>query len=448
MRTGSASSARAAAPGGQTVGMGPGDAPSGRLMWVDVLRGLAILAVLAIHIPHYAPGGWREHPFFFPAFVFDFGYLGVPLFVLISGFCIHRRAAMNMVATGEYGFRWGRFWRRRFWRLYPPYVAAMVFSVGCALLLTRTWPQDHASLYWDVLTHLLLIHNLTPEFATSLGNGAFWSLGMEEQLYGLYALLLLLISCGSRRTALALVASVTIVWRLAAQQLHGAEVNLGPFHLGQWFMWPLQYWLYWTLGAIAVDAHVGRGTLPRWCRSWWPGCLLVGAGLTVNQRTVSLLQGTSFNWLIPDAVPASMLMTLDSLGEVAVVLGFFCWLNAGLQREVAGGMQGEGLRVLARLGQVSYSVYLTHVPVIHVLDQKITLGHGPMEWLLRYALYLPAILLVGVLFFQGIERRFLPGTGGPATAGGTAVRQSSDQEMKPAKRRALVAEQPGVYATC
>src|SRR5438034_621967 len=65
-----------------------------------------------------------------PGFVLGFGYLGVPLFFVISGFCIHLPQARLLAARGPAGASpaWRRFFAGRFWRLYPPYLAAIALA--------------------------------------------------------------------------------------------------------------------------------------------------------------------------------------------------------------------------------------------------------------------------------------------------------------------------------
>jgi peptidoglycan/LPS O-acetylase OafA/YrhL len=246
-------------------------AVSDRLAGIDYLRGVAVLGVVAVHVPHYAHGGWRENPLFFPAFLMQFGVLGVPLFIVISGFCIHRRAALDHLATGAYHLDWRAFWVRRFWRLYPPYVAAMVLGLFAAAALHGHYTLSSETLV-DVSLHLLMLHNLT-EFGASLGNGALWSLGMEEQLYALYAIALLPLIRWRWRWTLLLSALVAFVWRVLL--FHRPDVALPGlgFDLGSWYFWPFGYWFHWTLGAYAVELSI-RQVRPH--RLYYSNALLIG----------------------------------------------------------------------------------------------------------------------------------------------------------------------------
>jgi len=380
-----------------------------RLLSIDLLRGVAILAVLAVHIPHDAPGGWREHPFFLFSWLAGFGYFGVPLFILISGFCIHRRAAESRQRTGSYHFSWRQFWVRRFIRLYPPYVAAILLSLFAAFLLHQRFPDPTRFLGWDLVTHLLLMHNLTWEYATGLGNGAFWSLGTEEQLYGLYFLLSLMLTWRSPRFALIVAAAVTVTWRLVIPHFSDSGIDVGAFTIGKWYQWPLQYWLHWALGAIAVEAWFGQIRLPPWCRSLPFAAMLVGVGMLANNVTFDLLANTSgvLRMLVP--IDPIWRDSLHNIGELVVLLGFFCVLNGLLQRDREGVRIVPGGSSVAQIGRISYSIYLVHIPVIYTLQSHLTLGAAPAEWLLRYLAYGSSAILCGYLFHLGVERWFLDG---------------------------------------
>ncbi len=101
-----------------------------------MLRAVAILSVFLLHwfgqaygTDHLNWNGLLRDPASAPStsfiafFPLSFGWMGVPLFFVISGFCIHASALKNNE------LRVGRFFWRRFWRIYPPYLAALIFAI-------------------------------------------------------------------------------------------------------------------------------------------------------------------------------------------------------------------------------------------------------------------------------------------------------------------------------
>ena len=69
----------------------------------------------------------------------------MPLFFVISGFCIHLPYARALAAADPETTApdWKRFFARRFWRLYPPYLAALVVALALWWLAgprSRGWP--------------------------------------------------------------------------------------------------------------------------------------------------------------------------------------------------------------------------------------------------------------------------------------------------------------------
>jgi len=382
-----------------------------RLVSIDVWRGVAALSVVALHVPHYAHGGWRENPCFFLAFLADYGYFGVPFFVIISGFCIHRRAALQKFKTGTHHLRWTQFWVRRIWRLYPTYLAAIAFSLMCEFCfrapanpaLTATWVPD---LFW----HLILAHNLTSDYAMTLGNGAFWSLGMEEQLYMLYFLLFLLLKRGTTVATVMVVAFFSILWRIALPFLDQGTISLGFVRMGAWHLWPFNYWLHWTLGAIAIDAYMGNVTLSPCFRSVRLALFLIFAGLLIHPNAFELIAHSKvgrglFGEL--SIIPGRSFAAIFWVAELIWAVAFFCVINWGLDREARGGFRGSISRALAYIGTLSYSLYLVHVPVLRIFQHHFPFGNSPRDWILRYAVYVPTTLAVGFVFYHCVERWFL-----------------------------------------
>ena len=365
------------------------------------------MAVVLNHTPHYAHGGFRENPWFFPALLMDLGYLGVPLFVLISGFCIHRRAAIARMTTGTASLNWIQFWKKRFWRLYPPYMAAIALSVTCAFVLHDRSPEVFRSLGPDLLTHLFLVHNLTANYATGLANGAFWSLGMEEQLYLLYIPLILLL----RRHAVfaaAIAIATTVFWRLLITSPLMTTLD-SPGGLGLFGMWPFYYWMHWALGALAVDAYFGNTRLPAWCYSIRFAMIAITAGCLTNSPIFSFLMKTGFaaNPLLAAWSPHQQ--SISVLGELMTALGFFLLMNWFVQNPQQPVLHYRLSRGLACLGRISYSIYLTHVPVLFILEERFPLSHSVTDWLIRIVTFPTACVLAGALFFNVVERWFLAG---------------------------------------
>src|SRR4030095_14795511 len=165
--------------------------PTTRLRSIDALRGIAALGVVFYHAieqgEKVVPQGFLGYPVRALQFVSSFGYIGVFLFFVISGFCIHLQWARARANEQEPQINFGAFWKRRIRRLYPPYIitlALFIFLSATAVGINVT----HFFIY-DVALHLLMLHNLDPKTCYSI-NGVFWTLAIEEQLYLAYFLLL------------------------------------------------------------------------------------------------------------------------------------------------------------------------------------------------------------------------------------------------------------------
>src|SRR5688500_7189677 len=102
---------------------------STRLRSIDALRGIAALGVVVYHAVEQGkqalPNNLLEYPLRAIQFISSFGYIGVFLFFVISGFCIHLQWARSRAAGHEPDIRFGPFWKRRLRRLYPPYLIAL-----------------------------------------------------------------------------------------------------------------------------------------------------------------------------------------------------------------------------------------------------------------------------------------------------------------------------------
>jgi peptidoglycan/LPS O-acetylase OafA/YrhL len=401
-----------------------------RLVAVDLLRGLAALAVVFTHLPRPTPTGFDLT--LLAALPFDFGTLGVPMFIVISGFCIHLGYARRLATGRLAGWSWAAFWKRRFVRLYPTYLVAIAFSLAVVHVVTRLGhPVDApANTAWDLLTHVFMVHNLTVEYTGGLGNPPFWTLGLEEQLYGLFAVVVLLRARMSATKIVLVGTCVSVVWRLAIvwvpfllSRLSGGPneplaLHLGTVSVGHWDGWPFGWWFLWLLGAMAAEAYLGLVRLPDWCSSW--GLILGSWAVTALTYWRTLGRYTKY-WMTDEGTQGwvrAVLNTAVQMSEPVFAVGCFALLLRLIRAERAGRLAAWPVRLLATVGLFSYSLYLTHLPVIELLTATLgapTTRPGLVGWA---AVAVPVSVAWAGLFFLVFERPFLH-RARPAPPGGS-----------------------------
>ncbi len=325
--------------------------PANRLTSIDALRGIAALGVVLYHAVHQTAGSVPNNLFQYPVrliqFLSSFGYIGVFLFFVISGFCIHLQWAKARAEGKEYQVKFGAFWKRRWRRLYPPYLIALaVYLVLTAV--TAGIDVTHFFVY-DVVMHLLMLHNFDPHTCYSI-NGVFWTLAIEEQLYLAYFLLLFLRRRWGWIPTLIVCALARLAW-FAFSHLVWLKTGIGvPVPEGA-----ASHWFTWALGALAVEAAFGLVTIPKWCRNLWLGAVAVVLASTVSTVLPQMQKDTFVH-------TAAWLLMHPLWG-----FGFFVLVNRFVHAEKSWSGAVSKPRLLAAcaaIGVFSYSLYLTHELVI------------------------------------------------------------------------------------
>jgi peptidoglycan/LPS O-acetylase OafA/YrhL len=344
------------------------------VLGLDGLRGLAALYVLMFHcwlltFPGF-PGnsgpswlGWLMY-----------GRLPVVFFLALSGFSLAISPARN-------GWRLGgvvRFLRRRAWRILPPYWAALALSLIVALLVV---PASH----WGPPTgKSILVYGLLAQdaFTAPTPNGAFWSIGVEAELYLVFPLLLVI---RRRLGAIILIAGVTlpvVTWGLSA-------ANASPVEGANW--------LTPNLAPVFVAGVVGAGVIvaPEKVRRlpWhWLAALAAMPALSLIAIKGSAWTVGHYFWVDLAVVPAmTMLLAAVATGRPA----FLMWLLA--------------TRPIRSLGDFSYSLYLIHLPIVMIVSRKIATQYVspglPAFWF-TLMLGLPISVLAAQLFAKFFEIPF------------------------------------------
>jgi peptidoglycan/LPS O-acetylase OafA/YrhL len=356
----------------------PADLPRTRLAGLDGIRGLAALFVVVNHIFLRAFPGYPVDSAPFWAAWFIYGRFAVVVFIVLSGFSL----ALSPARSGWQLAGISRFAHRRAERILPAYWAALVFSLLVAWLILPQ-PGQGVPNAKSVLVHGLLLQDL---FDVRSPNRAFWTIAIEAQLYVVFPLLLLTIR---RVNAIAMVAAVTLVVATVDilgshfSQLNGLLARSSPDLT--------------ALFAVGVMA-AGILTTTQRRRSWPWHWLALAAAFPV----IATISAKGSVW------------TNDHLFWVDLALGpsIGCLLAALATDRPAALVHALDTRPLRSLGSFSYSLYLTHAPIVVVLYEEIVAGRvrqGVPSFLVSLVIVVPVTIVFARIFAAAFEVPFRTG---------------------------------------
>jgi peptidoglycan/LPS O-acetylase OafA/YrhL len=318
--------------------------PRGHLLALDGVRGLAILMVVCSHVfeSNYITASL---PIRVLGSVIYYGFFGVDLFFVLSGFLI-TGILFDSLQDGGY-FR--KFYARRALRIFPLYYGVLLVC----LLLTPLW-----HLHWDGMAWLFLLYlqNFRPQHIMdmSLGHGVylfhFWSLAVEEQFYLVWPAVVYLVRGRRALFWTTLIGSAAaLLVRLIFLWFHGSSYTV---HVTTIFR---------------ADSLLLGGTLALLYRSsaWqrvqriapW-GCL--GAAALVL---------TSILYLAPHLAGNAWAAAIcfEGLRYSILAPGFACLIAWSLRRGSLCSRLFE-LSWLRFLGKYSYGLYVLHVFVMSAVN--------------------------------------------------------------------------------
>jgi peptidoglycan/LPS O-acetylase OafA/YrhL len=361
------------------------DAPAReRLAFLDGLRGLAALYVVLFHamVEAHASGRSISAPAVAAFAALRHGHYAVDVFIVLSGYCLMRPVARD--PNGRLAGGFARYLGRRARRIIPPYYAAL----GLCWALAATVPAlgRRGGGPWDlalptggagvVASHLLLVQNWGPGWIYRIDPPA-WTVATEWQIYLLFpALIALRGRAGSAATVAIAFGFGWVIAGLGPAVANPAMVRLCPWLLG-----------LFALGMAAATDGDGQGPVRR--PLGWIVAAVVALGVPL--------------WL--DAPNRDVMLADPIVGALAALL------IARLARRSARGESTPLLRVLsspavARLGSISYSLYLIHFPLLALAGSLLrSRGVAPGAQLAAMlGLAAPGCVAAAWLFAAAFER--------------------------------------------
>ncbi|PRB64783.1 acyltransferase family protein [Microbacterium sp. MYb45] len=311
------------------------------------------------------------------------GYVGVDVFFVISGFLISSHLMESLERDGR--IRFADFYARRIRRILPASLVVAVLTAIAAIIFYP--PLALEGVLRDALATILYVPNIwfaiqdTDYLADHAASPYqhYWSLGVEEQFYLVWPLILLLLVFLVRRRRALIVGGIAVL--AVASLLSG--VLLTPIDQpSAFFLLPTRAWELLAGGLVGAVLLRGALRLPGWIEAvgGWVGlAMIVGAALLYDDSTV--FPGTA--------------ALLPVLGTALVIL-------FGARGRAMGPTGVLSLGPMQFVGLISYSLYLVHWPLL-IVTQAAVGDQNPLSLAVKLFVGIVIALPLAWLLFRFIE---------------------------------------------
>ena len=314
---------------------------------IQFLRGLSVIFVFLYHtnIP-----------------LFQKGYLGVDVFFVISGFVITQRIFQNYKIDKKINL--SEFYLKRFKRIIPN----LLFIVGLTYLIYLLFGPPDLSLWNETLSALFgvsnfyyIVHDIgyfDNIFDDPLAHT--WSLGVEEQFYLFYPLLIFLIFSLSKKKILNLQITLILIFFISLF-FFKSQIETNPV-LG-FYLSPLRFWELIFGGILFINTHRIK-----------------------KNNTLSFISLIIIIFLIFSGYEYNYFY----LNLIIVLLSGLFIVSFSRSKFIENG-------VFVYFGNISYSFYLWHLPILFFLDLYVANNF-----------YLDVILsFIFTTFFSAVTYKFI-----------------------------------------
>jgi peptidoglycan/LPS O-acetylase OafA/YrhL len=314
------------------------------------IQGLRMVAVLTVFANHL--WGWPHG-----------GFVGVDVFFVISGFLITGNLLRHAEKHGTVSF--GDFYWNRVRRIVPAATMVVIFTYLAAVALFLPFRANQVGI--DGLFALVFLSNWwfsyqdTDYFRAAAETVSplqhYWSLSIEEQFYFVWPALIFVISVFVLRKAwthshrmqlaagvMTAIVALSLGWAIYQTATAAAAAYFNTFSR----VWEL------GIGALLACSIGALGRIPSAFRPVvsWAGLLLIGASMVLLSDGAT---GFPAPWAVLPVVGASLVIAAGVGGEPKY---------QGFLRNPLSGYTGD----------ISYSLYLVHWPIIVFLGQLMERG--------------------------------------------------------------------------
>jgi peptidoglycan/LPS O-acetylase OafA/YrhL len=336
-----------------------------RLLWLDSLRGIAVLGVVLVHCGQLAQSSGILGN------VTAAGQYGVQLFFVVSAITISMTYQQHAKKHGTSPISAFAWLIRRVYRIWPLYaIAAFLYSIEGFILNAYLGGTFAQKIDWfDIFANLIFIHTWIPSANNSVVPGG-WSISVEAMFYCIFPILMV----GRKHPYFRAIFIALAMFFLAISEL----VNRQTF--GTFAIVNNSYFYFWLPTQIPV--------------------ILIGCWFYFR-----VFDQNSFNSRINVWV---LTVTFVALSVCGLALGTWGQLSPGLSPSIfalafcclailasSGRLGSIAGRWISEIGVCSYSIYLIHFALIHAarLTLKVFAVDRSHPGMLLLLIYIPVAAL-------------------------------------------------------
>ena len=339
------------------------------------IRGFAAIWVLLHHLVNQFPIDGNSYHWI--EILAQKGWLGVDLFFILSGFVIsyvHQKDFTNRLTSIDYR----RFLILRFARVYPVHIITTLSLIPIYLVASYLFAYESPV---DAFSLEKLFYSITLTNGLGITNSAGWNLPSWSVSAECFAYLLFPLASFHLFSR-----PMSIVTNLIAC----LGLLVGTLVLGYWLSDGSQYMLPWS------------GTLARIATEFALGCLLYNIYKQLPTHFANRMASGALTFLI-----LLILLQLPNRWDFLFLIGFL-FLILGLTNNQSFVSSIMSHRLSIYLGQISYSIYLSHSVVF------IVLGAAFKKWIpdggyqhagLAAIIYIVSVIAISHLLFNLVETK-------------------------------------------